>query len=74
MVKCGLCALTHGPLVRNALRTSAVVGTILTLINQGGALWASGSLTAGDAARILLTYFVPYAVATYTALVMSRLS
>lgn len=51
-------------IVRNALQVSAVVGTLLNIINQGGALWA------GDAVswpHIALNYLVPYCVASYSA-------
>ena len=41
-----------------------VVGTILNLINQGDALLAAHSL---NVAKLLLTYLVPYCVATYGA-------
>jgi hypothetical protein len=41
-----------------------VVGTILNLINQGDALFAARSL---DLTKIVLTYAVPYFVATYGA-------
>jgi len=49
---------------RNALAISAVVGTILNLINQGGTLWAGAPLAWG---HIVLNYLVPYCVATYSA-------
>lgn len=41
-----------------------VVGTILNLINQGDALLGMMPL---NWTKILLTYFVPYAVSTYGA-------
>ena len=51
-------------IVVRSLRVAALVGTILVLINHGEALFA-GQLTTAIAVRILLTYCVPYAVATY---------
>lgn len=39
-----------------------VVGTVLNLINQGEVLFGAPSI---DWTKIILTYFVPYAVATY---------
>ena len=71
LLKCGRCALRHGPLVRKALATALVVGTILTIINQGDALLA-GHFTPVLLWKIPLTYFVPYAVSTYSALAISR--
>ena len=47
-----------------------VVGTILNLINQGDAILEATSL---NWIKIILTYFVPYAVSTYGA-VSYRLS
>jgi hypothetical protein len=41
-----------------------VVGTILNLINQGDVIF--GGMTI-NWTKILLTYFVPYAVSTYGA-------
>ena len=49
------------------LRSAAValvVGTILNLINQGDALLGEGRL---NFTKILLTFAVPYCVATYGA-------
>jgi hypothetical protein len=41
-----------------------VVGTILNLINQGDAIFGATSI---NWIKIVLTYFVPYAVSTYGA-------
>jgi hypothetical protein len=41
-----------------------VVGTILNLINQGDVLFAGEPL---DWTKLILTYLVPYCVATYGA-------
>jgi hypothetical protein len=41
-----------------------VVGTVLNLINQGEILFGEGKL---NLIKILLTYAVPYCVATYGA-------
>lgn len=49
-----------------SLRVSAVVGTLLFLINYGDRLLAGG-LVAADALKIGLTYLVPYGVATWSA-------
>jgi hypothetical protein len=49
---------------RRSLGVALVVGTILNLINQGDVLIGSGDLHVGKA---LLTYAVPYCVATYGA-------
>jgi hypothetical protein len=49
---------------RRAFAVALVVGTILNLINQGGALLAGGPV---DLAKLLLNYIVPYCVSTYGA-------
>lgn len=69
--KCTRHALVHRPLVRTAAITALVVGTILTLINQGNLLLA-GHLPAALLWKIPLTYSVPYCVATWSALRISR--
>jgi hypothetical protein len=70
--KCLRHALGHRPLVRTAVLTSLVVGTVLTAINQGN-LVVEGTLPAVLAWKIPLTYAVPYCVATWSALRISRL-
>jgi hypothetical protein len=49
---------------RRSLAVAVIVGSILNLINQGDALWSSAPL---DWTKFLLTYLVPYCVATYGA-------
>jgi hypothetical protein len=53
-----------GGVPRRALGVALAVGTILNLINQGDALFAGQPL---DWTKLLLTYLVPYCVATYGA-------
>ena len=54
-----------------AVYVSVVVGTILTIINQGDVLLA-GAITPLVVAKILLTYAVPYSVSTFSALLANR--
>jgi hypothetical protein len=49
---------------RRSFAVAALVGTLLNLINQGDALLAGAHL---DWLKIVLTYMVPYCVATYGA-------
>lgn len=56
-----------------ALRVALVVGTILFAINQLDAV-LRGEVTFVLAAKIALTYLVPYGVSTYSALEASRRS
>lgn len=70
--KCLRHALTHRQLVRTATVTSLVVGTVLTGINQGN-LVVAGTFPAALVWKIPLTYAVPYCVATWSALRISRL-
>lgn len=58
-----VCALSDG-VPRRSFNVSLIVGTILNLINQGDALLHMASI---NWLKILLTYFVPYAVFTYGA-------
>ncbi len=55
------------PVFRRSLRASVVVGSLLTLLNQGDYL-LSGNLPAALWWKIPLTYVVPFVVATYGAL------
>jgi hypothetical protein len=52
--------------VRRSLKTSAVVGTVLVMINHGAALLA-GDVNGVRLMQMLLTYLVPYCVSTYAA-------
>ncbi|WP_182574626.1 nitrate/nitrite transporter NrtS [Aminobacter ciceronei] len=49
---------------KRSLSVAVIVGTILNLINQGDAFYGIKSL---DLVKCLLTYMVPYCVATYGA-------
>lgn len=55
------CACSDG-IPRRSLYVALVVGTILNVINQGDVLLGQTDL---NAAKLLLTYLVPYAVCTY---------
>lgn len=53
-------------IVLRSLRVALLVGTILVTINYGDKLLTSG-VTATDCVKMLLTYCVPYCVATYAS-------
>ena len=57
------CCMSDGIPRRSAV-VALVVGTALNLINQGDALVAGGPI---DLVKAVLTYIVPYCVATYGA-------
>ncbi len=63
------CCITDG-VPRRSLTVALIVGTILNLINQGDALLGEEPI---NLAKIVLTFSVPYCVATYGA-VSYRLS
>jgi hypothetical protein len=63
--------MRHGRVVRRAATVSAVVGTLLTLINQGDVL-VHLHLTPTLLWKIPLTDAVPYCVSIYTAVAVSR--
>jgi hypothetical protein len=57
------CCISDG-VPKRSLMVALIIGTILNLINQGDVLFAGGRLNIW---KLLLTYAVPYAVATYGA-------
>ena len=57
------CAFSDG-VPRRSFLVALVVGTVLNVINQGDALVAAAPI---NWIKIILTYFVPYAVCTYGA-------
>src|SRR6266508_431320 len=69
--RCLRCVLRHRPLLRRSALTALVVGTVLTLINQGTDL-AVGQASAALLWKVPLTYAVPFCVATWGALGSSR--
>ena len=66
-IKCLRCAILHHPMLRRSLTVAAVVGTVLTLLNQGDILF-TGSWNSALYWKVPLTYCVPFCVATYGAL------
>jgi len=58
-----LCCISDG-VPKRSLVVALIVGTILNLINQGDALVAGARL---NILKLILTFAVPYAVATYGA-------
>ncbi len=67
VLNCLGCAVRDGRLLRRAALTALVVGTILTLINQGPAIFG-GDIHDSLAWKIPLTYSVPFLVVTFGAL------
>ena len=55
-----------GEVVKSAIKVALIVGTLLALINHGDSLLQM-SLNAENIVQILLTYLVPYCVATYSS-------
>jgi hypothetical protein len=68
---CVVCAILYRPVLRRAVYVALVVGTILTMINQGDVL-LEGAITPLVMAKIFLTYLVPYSVSTFSALSANR--
>ena len=71
ITKCPRCALRHLPMLRRSLMVALVVGTILTLLNQGDIIF-SGSSNTSMFWKVPLTYCVPFCVTSYGALTNSR--
>ena len=57
------CCISDG-VPKRSLIVALIVGTILNLINQGDVLFGGGRLNLW---KLILTFAVPYAVATYGA-------
>jgi len=51
---------------RTAVKVALVVGTILALINHSSAIF-NLTLSAQNIFQIILSYFVPYGVSTYSS-------
>ncbi len=67
-----LCHIATQPeVVTKSLKVALVVGVILNLINQGEALFAL-SYDEINFFKLVLTFFVPYSVSTYTAVSIKR--
>ena len=63
----GFFTLARSPaVVTRALKVSGVVGTLLVMINHGDSILAA-TFSAQNLAQSVLTYFVPYAVSTWSA-------
>ncbi|PKB72990.1 MAG: hypothetical protein BZY75_04185 [SAR202 cluster bacterium Io17-Chloro-G7] len=71
ITKCIACAVRHQPMLRRSFTVALVVGTILTILNQGDTLFA-GEWKSPLYWKIPLTYCVPFCVATYGALSNNR--
>lgn len=52
--------------VLSALKVSIIVGTLLAIINHGGAIIAM-DISVDRISKILLTYLVPYCVSTFSS-------
>ena len=58
---------TERDVVLTGVQVSAVVGTILVAINYGDRILA-GQVLSSDYPKMVLTYFVPYCVSTYSCI------
>lgn len=56
-------------IVKRSLKVALIVGTALNLINQGDAIFGGQQV---NVFKCLLTYMVPYCVATYGAVAALR--
>lgn len=59
--------IKHKHVLTTALKTALVVGTLLAFINHYEEI-LSLTITKAQAAQILVTYFVPFSVATYAGM------
>jgi hypothetical protein len=70
--RCWRHAVFYDPVFRRALKVSAVIGTLLFLINQLDVV-LSGKITPLVILKIVLTFVVPFLVSTYSALQINQL-
>lgn len=57
--------------IYRAVKVALVVGTVLALINHYDTMFY-GELTSTDIFQILITYFVPYCVSTFSSAMQAR--
>ena len=69
---CLRCVARHGKLLRRSFFTALVVGTLLTAVNNGGAI-ASGDLPLALSWKVPLTYSSPFLVATWGGIINARM-
>lgn len=62
---------TDRSVVVRAARIACVVGIVLALINHGDTV-LSGKIDLATFAKIVLTFFVPYSVSTYSSVLAVR--
>jgi Mg/Co/Ni transporter MgtE len=57
--------------IKRALRVAILVGLVLAIINHGDRLLI-GDIDEGLVLKILLTFFIPYSVSTYSSVFAIR--
>ena len=57
---------THPDIMKTSIKTALVVGLVLALINHFDSI-ISGNLGSTQILQIIITFLVPYSVATYGA-------
>jgi hypothetical protein len=62
-----LTAATDKRTVITSVKVALVVGTVLGLINYGDRIFLRHDMRLADWIKLVLTYFVPFCVATYGA-------
>jgi len=69
--RCLRCTLLRPSLLTRSFLTALVVGTLVTAINQGN-IMLRGDFPGDLVWKVPLSYFLPFCVATWGALVNSR--
>jgi hypothetical protein len=67
----GLVLFAHRVTVRTAAKVALLVGTVLSLVNQGSAI-AAGDATVATWVRVGVNYLVPFLVSSYGFLAARR--
>ena len=72
LLRCTWHTILHRAVVKRALITALIVGTIITVINQGNVLLSHG-FSREIVLKMCLSYCVPFCVSTSGALGMARI-
>lgn len=59
--------ITRKDIIKRSINISLCVGTVLALLNHGDKLLIN-QITSSDVCKIIITYFVPFSVSTYSSL------
>ena len=71
-LRCLSCSLRYKPMLWRSIKVALIVGTILTVLNQGDQVVGMAVRSSWLWWKVGLTYLVPFCVATYGSLANAR--